>query len=532
MFKYCVTRLPSDRGFSYNLIPPKKDRYAYEVAKEVFSARVVDNLEKVLHRSEITYDRMVEDLFGYDRKHAPSSRSNDVYKLIRETVREDLKPMRGSLIPLTMGSVPARPDFPGSKSPGLPYKLHGYKTKREVLDDGHLHHINRLWQDVGRGKHRHLADVCLFSRAQIAKVDSHKIRATWGYPIAVYLEEGRFFYPMQDKIKAREHNLPIAYGFETAHGGMAQVNDMLDRNRGRIFACTDWKGFDKTIPPWLIRDVFSIISECFDMTKVQDVDGKIWDVNDQISWRRWKKMVDYFVETPIRTCKGERFRITGGVPSGSCWTNLVDSIINILVSRFCVYQTSGSLPLDEIYLGDDGVMILSGTVNLEDIASVAEKYFGMELNVRKSYITTRPDNVHFLGYFNLWGYPFKPMDYLLASFINPEHTRLTTIDACAAALGQLWSSFDPVYATQWYEVIQKLALREPGITDAQIISHLQANSFRHKYLQHVGLSATSITVPIPYDSFVPEVIPPITHRQLLKERRYNLQILWDQVREN
>lgn len=173
-----------------------------------------------------------------------------------------------------MGAVPARPDFPGAKSPGLPYKLHGYKTKREVLDDGHLHHINKMWQDIGRGKHRYLADVCLFARAQIGKVDTHRIRATWGYPLAVYLEEGRFFYPLQDQIKSRDHDLPIAYGFETAHGGMAQINEMLDRNRGKIYACTDWKSFDKTIPPWLIRDVFSLIGECFDMTKVQDVDGK------------------------------------------------------------------------------------------------------------------------------------------------------------------------------------------------------------------------------------------------------------------
>lgn len=527
MFKFCVTRLPSDRGFSYNLTPPRKDQYAYQVAKEVFSPRVVENLEKTLHRSEISYDRMVEDLLGYDRKHAPSSKGDYVYQLIRETIRKDLEVLRGRIIPLTMGAVPARSDFPGAKSPGLPYKLHGYKTKREVLDDGHLHHINKMWQDIGRGKHRHLADVCLFARAQIAKIETYKIRATWGYPLAVYLEEGRFFYPLQDSIKSRDHDLPIAYGFETAHGGMAQINEMLNRNKGKIYACTDWKSFDKTIPPWLIRDVFSLIGECFDMTKVQDVDGKTWDVDASISWRRWKKMVDYFVETPIRTCRGERFKIVGGVPSGSCWTNLVDSIINILVSRFCAYQTTGSLPLDEIYLGDDGVMVLSGIVNLEDMAQVAEKYFGMEMNVRKSYITTRPDNVHFLGYFNLWGYPFKPMDYLIASFINPEHTRRFTIDACAAALGQLWSSFDPVYATQWYQVIRKLVEYEPGITDDKIIEHLKSNSYRHKYLQHVGISATSISVPVPYDQFVPEVIPPISQRNILKPRSYDLTELWN-----
>lgn len=189
------------------------------------------------------------------------------------------------------------------------------------------------------------------------------------------------------------------------------------------------------------------------MSRVCDADGHIWDVDPAISRLRWKKMVDYFVETPIRTCKGERFLVTGGIPSGSCWTNLIDSIINILVTRFIVYQTTGSLPLDEIFLGDDGVFVIGSAVNLEDMAKVAKQYFGMELNVAKSYITTRVDNVHFLGYFNMFGYPFKPMDFLIASFINPEHTRKTTIDACAAALGQLWSCFDPIRSTKWYEII-------------------------------------------------------------------------------
>lgn len=42
----------------------------------------------------------------------------------------------------------------------------------------------------------------------------------------------------------------------------------------------------------------------------------------------FKKVVDFFCGTPVRTCKGERFLVTGGISSGSCFTNLIESIIN------------------------------------------------------------------------------------------------------------------------------------------------------------------------------------------------------------
>lgn len=139
---------------------------------------------------------------------------------------------------------------------------------------------------MGYGYHRHLPDVCLFARAQIARQGKSKIRATWGFPISVYLEEGRFFYPLQDRIKARDHDLPIAYGFETAHGGISQLNVMLERNTDAKFLCVDWKGFDKRIAPWLIREAFSIISEFYRFGQVRDADGCVWDV-DPTNGRRW-----------------------------------------------------------------------------------------------------------------------------------------------------------------------------------------------------------------------------------------------------
>nr|QXV86358.1 RNA-dependent RNA polymerase [Partitiviridae sp.] len=514
-------RLPSAEGFPLRLLPARKDEWAEQAAKEVFGEERVTNILGSLHRSTMNYDSLVNDLLEYDIAPAICNR-DAVYHAVLNSIREDLSDL-GTITPLTTGAVPSRPDFPNNKSPGLPYKNQGYRTKREVIDAGKLHDINKMWQTIGFMKGRvDLPDVCLFGRAQIAKPGREKIRATWGYPLAVYIEEGRFFYPIQDRIKDRQHNFPIAYGYETANGGMIVLQELLSRHRGAKYLCLDWKNFDKTVPPWVIRDAFGLIGEHIDWSHVQDVENKIWPVSPQPSLRRWKRMVDYFINTPIRTCKGERFLVSTGVPSGSCWTNLIDSIVNAIYVRYAMYQTTSNFPLDELYLGDDGVVIANGIVNLDDIAQVAYKQFGAILNVAKSYITTSAENVHFLGYFNIMGYPFKNQDYLIASFIQPEHTRKTGLEAATAALGQLWSGFDPVYAVCWRRIILKLAERE-GFELDDVVELMRNSAHKHKYLMHVGLDARTLTLPSPNrDGLILEVYP---KRYLLKippPRKYDL----------
>lgn len=285
-----------------------------------------------------------------------------------------------------------------------------------------------------------------------------------------------------------------------ANGGMSAINDMLLRNKQAKYIVSDWKRFDKTIPPWLIRDAFALLYDLIDFDSQSRPDHER---------RRFKKLVDYFIETPIRTCKGERFLITGGVPSGSCFTNIIDSIINCIVTRFLVYQTTNRFPVGEIFLGDDGVFVCNGQVCLEDIASLAILYFGMILNVDKSYVTTNPSNVHFLGYFNYYGFPFKNQDFLIASFIFPEHRRSKLIDACAAALGQMYSGFDSGYARTWLKITHYLADCENTnpFSHNEILLHLKANEFRHKYLSHVGIYADNMRIPNLNSEQIFEILP-------------------------
>lgn len=308
-----------------------------------------------------------------------------------------------------------------------------------------------------------------------------------------------------------DHELDIAYGFEMMNGGMAALNHALEQFPGKGYFVSDWSSFDKTIPPWLIREAFDILERLIDFTMMQYADGTRIRVDPIKQKRRWKKVIDYFIETPIRTNKGERFLVTGGVPSGSCFTNIIDSIINSLVTRYLCYQTTGRFPYAEISLGHDGVYIL------EDMARLAKNAFGMELNTSKSYVTTNPRNVHFLGYFNFAGYPFKSLDFLIASFVQPEHKRKTALEAAAAALGQLWTCMDPKRAYDWYRVV-RYCCEADNLQIKEVAVCLRNEAFRHKYLQQVGIVVEKITLPAPCDNEILEVMPKFTCKHKLKIR--------------
>lgn len=257
--------------------------------------------------------------------------------------------------------------------------------------------IRRTWYAIERYEDVTLPDVACYARAQICTRDKNKVRATWGYPLTVYLTEGQYFYPLLEKLKSKPQPT-IAYGVEIGTGGMTYVNEMAKRTGGN-FLIGDWSKFDKTVPAWIIRDAFKIVARHIDWTQVRDVDGKLWPVRPAKSKIRFAKLVDYFINTPIQLSNGERFSKVGGVPSGSCFTNVIDGIINAIVTRYIIYNMTGSLPTDDLYLGDDIVAVTDKGLDLKTFAMLAKDLFSMNFSPDKSYQTTNVCNIHFLGYY-------------------------------------------------------------------------------------------------------------------------------------
>lgn len=323
--------LERGEGYPQDFRNPQIDEIAEHYATRHFGAAKVEAITETLHRSRISKQALEDDLLKYDRVYLPRVQ-DPVYELALESVRREMTP-ETPLIPLTLGGVEHHPDLTKNRSPGLPWKLQGYRTKAEVLaKPENVATWHRKWDNIGRARGNvHLPDSALFLRAQIARQGKEKIRAVWGFPLEVIIEEGRTFFPYLQWLK-RERT-PIAYGVEVATGGMKYVNDMLSDFPAARYIISDWSEFDKSVPAWLIKDAFSIVMNSFDFKHVEDSTGLVWPVNETQSIRRAKRVIRYFVNTPIRLNDGRRFMKTGGVPSGSMFTNIIDSLVNMIVMR-------------------------------------------------------------------------------------------------------------------------------------------------------------------------------------------------------
>lgn len=73
----------------------------------------------------------------------------------------------------------------------------------------------------------------------------------------------------------------------------------------------DWKGFDSSIPPFLIKQAFEIVWSTYQFeTEGHEIHmRKIFDY-----------IVDYFIHTPIMLGNGDLYKKSHGIPSGSGFT--------------------------------------------------------------------------------------------------------------------------------------------------------------------------------------------------------------------
>lgn len=232
-----------------------------------------------------------------------------------------------------------------------------------------------------------------------------KTRLVWMAPLATTLLASRFSAPIHQSL---ERVLPLAYGFNSVEKG-ARISGLTSRFRQVL--SLDFSGFDASLSRFLIKDAFLILKTHLDL-----------DASDEALYQR---LIDDFVHTRIVTPSGDMYRVHGGVPSGSPFTSLVDSVCNVLACQYAWIRLTGkALSADNLWvLGDDVIICTDSTITLRMLAQ-AVRGIGLAVNVTKSGVTRSSDRgsepVHFLGHYWVNGRMHRPIRELVLRLVFPE----------------------------------------------------------------------------------------------------------------
>lgn len=227
-------------------------------------------------------------------------------------------------------------------------------------------------------------------------------RPVWMFPFEWHICEGAYFIPLQEKFK---RSVQI-YAADNAVARRAQFNEMAVNEDYQSKLAMDYSGFDGSIGTQLIGIAFGLLGEHLKLDVKQE--------------KLWNRIATYFATCPFVNQHG--YLVTGrrgGVPSGSMFTQMVDTIVNAIVIEYALSEVK-----DKRYFvyGDDSVTYLKSSVKeteklLESVKRRAGE-LGVLVNLAKTHVCEPTAITTFLGHYDLRS--GRPADEVLARLVFPE----------------------------------------------------------------------------------------------------------------
>lgn len=355
-------------------------------------------------RSIYRVDKLFEALSHYAPGKIPKLDTDDnvskgialAYKCFsRPDYREKL-----SVLPFTPATIKLVTSNP-SGSPGLTnYGCTKAESETRALERG----IQTLIREKK-------PEPCLaFKRTQF----NDKTRLVWGFPYSMTVIEGLVAWPLNQMFKGG--CTPMAFAMPT--GALGSKLRVASYHKEWAYSL-DMSQFDATISSTLIHVAFKILRTWFNEDEVEPVTG--------VTVREIFRLVEkYFIYTPIVMPDGNiYYGKDHGVPSGSFFTQMIDSIVNVIVGGTISARFNLGVSRREIFvLGDDLLMWSSRKMDLD----VISKYVNQKLSIKlhgseKSKIYHYDEEIHYLGRDWNNGLPDLDEDEILKRMVYPESFR-------------------------------------------------------------------------------------------------------------
>lgn len=239
-----------------------------------------------------------------------------------------------------------------SSSAGLPYM----RRKGLVLETA----LSNYESEVDR------YSCVLYTRTQ----EGRKTRDVWGTPISDVIREQQYVIPYLRHERLLAHRSALL-GPQSVDNSI--TNLLFGKRPSEVVVSVDFSGFDASITPTMAHNAFSLIAS--------DFQSSLWPGLYQI-YRR-------FVTIPIFTPEGE-WSGPHGVPSGSAWTNTVDSAVQFLAAGKYAHRCQ--------IQGDDGLYVVPEGERDELLRRFTES--GLSINESKSHTFHSEEGIYLQRYYH------------------------------------------------------------------------------------------------------------------------------------
>jgi hypothetical protein len=236
----------------------------------------------------------------------------------------------------------------------------------------------------------------------------HKTRLVSMIDINVIIAELIFAKPIQHYMAGVSW---YAGGKDLDHGISGIISDM--RAKHNFWTSLDYSSFDSSVSAWLIHDAFDIIREAFVGLTLKELAILQIVENDFIE----KDFI--FADEVIHSVKG--------VPSGSMFTQIVDSIVNRLV--ITTYLKAKRMNGSMIVMGDDNLVYTFDEIDPIDLSTYISKNFGMKVNPDKTCHGASYQNPMFLSTEWRLSGRWRDPHIVLSKLLYPERRRIYSYDA-------------------------------------------------------------------------------------------------------
>jgi hypothetical protein len=216
--------------------------------------------------------------------------------------------------------------------------------------------------------------------------------------------ESRFARPLIERFLAMD--TPMSFGLGKIAMG-ARIHRYCVEGQGRT-VCLDYSKYDSTVTRTMILQSFRILSTWFSEEERKELG--------------WSTVVKYFISTPIVMPDGMLYvGKDHGVPSGSYFTQMIDSIVNVALMYALQYQFHFDIAYKSLnVLGDDVIVNIKGPFDVSQWRSFLLKQYGVMLHDDEK---TQVGPPHYLGAYWFKGKPDLPIQELVNKATFPEKFR-------------------------------------------------------------------------------------------------------------